>query len=178
MTSQFSCKSGSSLPYSDEPSSTPPLACSNVNSKFVGDLTLYSSIVGILLFFIHVGYTYFKCKKFSANSGALLLITLVFIVTIFLIFSLTAKVSTINPETAIDDQKYTEGEYLSEPGTGRNLMYMQVIGNIIFLIVLVFIAIKNKSILIGCEDSFPWITAGVLVSTEALMILYGLLKLI
>lgn len=176
MTTQFSCKSGYPLPYSDEPSSTPPLACSTINTRFLTNLTLYSSIIGILLFFIHIGYIYFKCKKFSANSGALLLITFVFIITVFLIFVLVDKVATIDTEAS--NQKYKEGEYLTDPGTGRNLLYMQVIGNIIFLIVLVVIAIKNKSILIGCEDSFPWITTGVLVSTEALMLLYGLLKLL
>jgi len=176
MSAEFKCKSPeNNIPYPTI-GDTAPEACASINPDSLRNLTLYSAIIGIFLFFIHIGYTYIKCKKFSSNSGALLLITFVFIITSFIIFVLSAKIDSVNP--ASSDKDYDKGDYLTEPGTVRNLLSIQVIGNIIFLGALIFIAVKNKSMLIGCDDQFPWITVGILVTTEALMLLYGLLKLV
>jgi hypothetical protein len=149
-------------------------SCWNVNFIKVENTMIYIAIIGIILFFVHVGIIMSMCNsKFMWSSVSILLITLVIAIIYWLISMLNAKITMVDPTDIYTTDK--KGDYWFS-GAGKVFAYIILIGNIMFLLSLVGMMIYTKSFLYGCNSTFPWKTSGVLIITWVIGILYSLLK--
>jgi hypothetical protein len=149
-------------------------SCYDTNVPLVNNIVLWTSIVGFVLFFVHIGWLYLTCKKFSWRSASIILLTAIVVVTIYFSVLLRSKYVI---STDSDDETYKTDGYVFKEGIGRNMAYIQLIGNILCLLSIIAFVVWKKSYLYGCDSVFPTMSFGIIIVTWATMMLYGLIHL-
>jgi hypothetical protein len=138
-------------------------------------LTKYISIIFILLFFIHIFYTVYYCKKFSTDCFAILIISITIITSYVIIQNLRAKIVDIIDENKNNYDNYKKGDYWVNSNNDRFDLYCILLGNIIFLFVLFYYMLK-KQITFGCPANFKWSMLTIPFSFYVFLVLKYLIK--
>jgi len=155
------------------------IICYDVDFKKVGNVTLYTSIVGVILFFIHIIATSIVCKKFSWNSLSILAISGIIVMTIYFVYVLKAKVTKVKDipgEISLPMFAPPEVGDKYVTNMARNIVYIQTAGNILCLISIIGFAVYSKSDLYGCDSLFPWKSFSVIIASGAVILLYFLIQ--
>jgi len=125
-------------------------------------INVYSSLAAIILFFTYMIYTFLKCKsKFSWTSISILLISSILII----LYNLIERGVPSPPDPDI-------------PVDTRVPYWIGIISCVLTLLTIIGFGIKNKSILFGCGDVFPWKSFLIPLSSLLIIAVYYLVVLL